>query len=400
MSASMKGNDRIVKLIKGGRLFDPEEKGIKDVLIAGSIVLSIGDDICTGFDEEEIEVIDAKGKYIIPGFIDQHVHITGGGGEAGYATRCPEVRLSQLIRNGITTVVGCLGTDGTTRHMETLLAKARGLETEGLTTYIYSGSYQVPTPTITGSVRNDIILIDKVLGAGEIAVSDHRSAQPTKQEIAKLAAETRVGGMLSGKPGVLHLHMGDGPRKLSMIYEILEETEIPISQFKPTHINRNPHLLEDSLEFARMGGVIDMTSGVSPQAGVPKSIKPSKAIKYCIDNDVPITNITMSSDGQGSMAIMDEFGEVISVMVAETDSLYEEFKDLINDEGLGLNDALKVITLNPARSLKLYPRKGTIRVGSDADVVLLDDNLAIDRVIAKGKNMVVGGEIVKKGFFE
>ncbi|MGB9814195.1 MAG: beta-aspartyl-peptidase [Thermovenabulum sp.] len=388
------------KILKGGRLFSPEDMGKKDILIAGSIIANIDENIspCQSFGE--LEVIDVKGKYVVPGFIDQHEHIIGGGGEGGFASRTPEVMLSDITSAGITTVVGCLGTDGTTRHMSSLLAKAMGLESEGISAYIYTGCYQLPTPTITGSVRDDIILIHKVLGAGEIAISDHRSAQPSKEDIKKLASEARVGGMLSGKAGVVHLHVGDGKEKLGMIFEIIEETEIPITQFTPTHINRNPNLLEDGIRFAKMGGIIDITSSVGPVGKEEKSIKPSRAIKYCIEMGVPVENITMSSDGNGSMPIFDEKGNFIGLTVAKPYSLYKEFKDLVFKEGLSLTDALKIITQNPAKSLKIYPKKGTLQKGSDADIVVLNEDLDIEYVFAKGRCMVKNKEIIVKGNFE
>lgn len=390
----------LFKILKGGRVFSPEDTGEKDLLLAGNSIAYIAEKIDPSPVYGEVEVIDVKGKYVVPGFIDQHVHLIGGGGEAGFASRTPEVMLSRVTRAGITTVVGCLGTDGTTRHMASLLAKARGLEAEGLSTYIYTGAYEVPTRTITDNVRNDIILIDKVLGCGEIAISDHRSAQPSKEDIAKLAAEARVGGILSGKAGVLHLHVGDGRHKLGMLFEILEETEIPISQFTPTHINRNPYLLEDGIRFAKMGGMIDMTSGVSPGAGADKSVKASRAIKYCLEQGVAIDRITMSSDGNGSMPLFDEKGGIQRLLVAELDSLYTEFKSLILEEKVNLSDALKVITQNPAQSLKLYPRKGSLQVGGDADIVVLDQDLNIEYVFARGQCMVKQGQAVVKGNFE
>ncbi len=388
------------KILKGGRVLAPEDRGEQDLLIAANKVVNIADNISPLPDYGDVEVIDVKGKYIVPGFIDQHVHLIGGGGEAGYASRTPEVVLSGVIRAGITTVVGCLGTDGTTRHMTSLLAKARALEEEGISAYIYTGSYEVPTRTITQNVRDDLILIDKVLGCGEIAISDHRSAQPTREDITRLAAEVRVGGILSGKAGVLHLHVGDGQRKLGIVFEIIEETEIPITQFTPTHINRNPYLLEDGIKFAKMGGIIDITSGVSPKSGARKSIKPSKAIKYCLDKGVKIESITMSSDGNGSMPLFDEKGQIAGLLVAKQDSLYEEFKDLIKDEGVDISDALKVLTRNPAKSLKLYPQKGCLKIGSDADITVLDNNLDITHVFGKGRYLVKDGVPVKKGTFE
>jgi beta-aspartyl-dipeptidase (metallo-type) len=396
------GDVIMIKILKGGRVFAPDDMGEKDLLIARDFIANIDENIVQASSYGETEVIDVKNKYVVPGFIDIHVHLIGGGGEAGFASRTPEVVLSRITQGGTTTTVGCLGTDGTTRHMSSLLAKARGLEAEGISSYIYTGAYEVPTPTITGSVRNDIILIDKVIGVGEIAISDHRSAQPGKEEIKKLAAEARVGGMLSGKAGVLMLHIGDGQRKLGMIFEILEETEIPITQFKPTHINRNPYLLEDGIKFAKMGGVIDMTSGIGPisDAAAGNSGKASRAIKYCLGKGVPIDNITMSSDGNGSMPRFDDKGNILGLQVARLDSLYQEFKALVKDEGIKLPDALKVITQNPAKSLKLYPKKGALQIGSDADIVVMDKDLNIEYVFAKGKCMVKEGKVIVRGTFE
>lgn len=386
------------KILKGGRVFSPQEQGVRDVLIAGGTVARIAADIEPAESYGPVEVIDVRGKLVVPGFIDQHVHMIGGGGEGGFATRTPEVLLSNVTSAGITTVVGCLGTDGVTRSMAGLLAKARGLEAEGLSTYIYSGSYEVPTSTITGSIRSDIVLIDKVVGCGEIAVSDHRSAQPTKTEIARLAAEARVGGMLSGKAGVLHLHMGDGDRKLDMVFAILAEAEIPVTQFTPTHINRNPALLADGIRFAKLGGYIDMTSGIGGHPGSP-AIKAAQAIRRCLDGGVAIDSITMSSDGNGSMPVFNARGEMTGLSVALPATLHAEFRALVLDEGVALAEALKVITVNPAKSLKLK-NKGALREGGDADIVVLDARLGVDCVLARGRCMVAGGQPVVKGSFE
>ena len=233
-------------LIKNSHLYGPEDMGIRDVLIGGGKILRIAENL----PEEEaygITVIDGTGKVLMPGLIDAHVHILGGGGEGGYHTRTPELMLTDALEGGVTTIVGCLGTDGTTRTMTNLIAKARGLEEEGITTYIYTGSYQVPVRTLMGSVMDDLILIDKVVGTGEIAVSDHRSSQPTKEEFAKIVADTRVGGILSGKAGIVNIHLGDGKEQLSFLRYVLEETQIPPSNMLPTHINRSRSLMEDGI---------------------------------------------------------------------------------------------------------------------------------------------------------
>jgi beta-aspartyl-dipeptidase (metallo-type) len=385
-------------LFQGARVFSPQDLGTQDVLVAGERVAAIGTHLELP-SSWPVRVVDLKGYYLLPGLIDAHVHIIGGGGEGGFATRTPEAYLSAITSAGVTTVVGVLGTDGITRHMAGLLAKARGLEAEGISTFIYTGAYEVPTRTITGSVRSDLILIDKVIGTGEIAISDHRSAQPLLEDIKKLAAEARVGGMLAGKAGVVHLHLGDGSSGLAMLFQIVEETELPAGQFLPTHVNRNPWLFADAIAWGKKGGAVDVTSGVSPAGGMARAIKPSRAIKQAIVEGVPLTNITMSSDGFGSAPVFGPNGELVGLTVGKQDSLIQELRDLVQQEGLPLEQAVQVVTSNVARVLKL-PRKGVIQIGSDADFAVFTPELELEQVWARGRLMVDAGKPVVFGTFE
>lgn len=393
----------MITLIKGIKVYAPEYMGIKDVLLVGGKIGAVGD----GFDIElgnsiEATVLEGKGKLLVPGFIDSHVHIIGGGGEGSYRTRTPEIMLSDITKGGVTTVVGCLGTDGTSRSMMSLLAKARGLEEEGITTYIYSGSYHIPLVTITGDIIQELMAIDKVIGVGEIAVSDHRSSQPTLDEFKRLAADTRIGGMLSGKAGILNIHMGDGRRMMEMLFRTVEETEIPFSQFLPTHVNRNPYLFEDGIRYARAGGYIDFTTSSDPVywEGPDSEIKTSKALKRCLEEGVPVERLTFSSDGQGSLPIFNDKKEFIGLGVGKVTSLFREVQDAVMTEGVPLEKAISTITSNPANILRLKD-KGQIAVGFDADMCLLDeDSLEIDTVIARGRIMLREKEVLVHGTFE
>ncbi|HEY8804622.1 MAG TPA: amidohydrolase family protein, partial [Clostridium sp.] len=204
----------MITIIKNGEVYAPEYIGKKDIIIAGGKIEAIVENTTVPQNFAPVKVINADGKLVFPGFIDAHVHIIGGGGEGGFKTRTPEIYLSDIVVGGITTVVGCLGTDGVCRDLKTLLAKSRALEEEGISTYIYSGSYAIPVSTITNSCKSDIMLIDKVIGIGEVAISDHRSSQPTYEEFIKVVADARVGGLLSGKAGVVNVHLGYGDRRL------------------------------------------------------------------------------------------------------------------------------------------------------------------------------------------
>lgn len=386
-------------LLKGGEVYTPKPIGKMDILTCNEKIIKIAENINPP-DLPDVEVVDLSGYIIVPGFIDQHVHIAGGGGEGGPATRTPEINLTDLTRAGITTVVGLLGADGITRSMSALLAKARALEEEGLTAYIYTGAYELPTRTLTNSVRSDLVIIDKVLGTGEIAISDHRSAQPTMEDLTKLAAEARVGGLLGNKPGIVHLHVGNGVRGLTPIIEIVKKTEIPVTQFIPTHVNRIGHLFSQALEFLKMGGRIDLTSDIKPDENSKTALTPLNAVKKIIENNLPIENVTMSSDSNGSIPVFDENKKLIKVMVGSTLTLYRDLKEIIVKGILPLEQAIKIITENVAKILFLYPNKGYIKEDSDADFVILDSNLNISSVIARGKFMIKFNEIIKKGMFE
>lgn len=393
----------MITLIKKAKVYQPEYLGIKDVLLIGDKIGAIGDDLTADLGNAvEINVIDGSGKVVVPGFIDSHVHMLGGGGEGGYKTRTPEIMLTDLTTAGITTVVGCLGTDGITRNMISLLAKARGLEEEGITTFIYTGSYQIPVKTITGEVMKDMIVIDKVIGVGEIAISDHRSSQPTLDEFSKLAAEARVGGMLSGKAGVLDIHLGDGTRTIDLILRTVSETEIPITQFLPTHVNRNGHLFEKCIQFAKSGGCIDFTGSDDPDFWEAQDgeVRVSKGMKRLLQEGVSDDNFTVSSDAQGSLPIFNDKKEYIGLSVGKATCLFKGIRECVLKEGIPLETAIKAITANPARILKLGS-KGKLEKGFDADLCILDEaTLEIDAVIARGQMMVKDKKPVVFGTFE
>ena len=389
----------MIKIIKNGEVYAPEYLGKKDILIVNNKIGKILDKIDDIPPDIISETIDAAGKKIVPGFIDQHVHIIGGGGEAGYPSRIPGAKLTDFTTAGTTTVVGLLGTDGTTRNLEALMAKARALEGEGITTFILTGSYEYPAQTLTGSIRRDIILIDKIIGT-KIAISDHRASYVGSVELIKEVSNTRVAGMLSNKPGILTIHVGDGKNKLDPVFDAVQNSDIPIKHFIPTHINRTKELFQQAILFAKMGGFIDFTADTLPSIHDPDSVKTSIGIKKALQEGVSLENMTISTDGNGSWSLYDENGNLKRIGISQMDRLHRELKDLVFEEGFILSDALKPITSNVARVLGISSRKGKIAENSDADILIIDNNLDIVSVFAMGQVMVRDGEIIKKGMYE
>jgi beta-aspartyl-dipeptidase (metallo-type) len=390
-----------IVLIKKGDIYNPQHIGQKDILLINDKIFFIDQDMAAStlnVIDKNIKIIDASDCIIIPGYIDQHVHINGAGGEGGPQYRTPPVKFSEFVKAGITSVVGLLGTDGFARSLKALLMKARALDKEGITTWIYTGSYQYPSPTITGSIISDIMLIDKVIGL-KIALSDHRASHPTIEEFKRVTSEIRSGGILAGKAGVVHIHMGSEKLGLSYLFDIIKNTDIPIEQFSPTHLGRDEESLKNDIKFGQMGGYIDITTSVSPDLSAER-LKPSKAVKRLTENGVSITRITMSTDGNGSMPKWNEKKELIGMTVASVLSLHKEFVDSIKEEQLSIEDATRVTSTNIANHLKL-DQKGEIRIGKDADLLVLDKgSLHIKHVLAKGQILMENEKIMKFGTFE
>ena len=384
-------------LIQNAEVYAPDSLGRKDVLLAASKILAIEDKIDPPFGLD-VKVIDASGLKLVPGFIDAHVHIAGAGGEGGPATRTPEMQLSEMISAGVTTVIGCLGTDGFGRSVDSVLMKVKALRGEGVSAWMYTGSYQVPTPTITGDVARDILMIEEVIGVGEVAISDHRSSCPSNKELTRLTAHARVAGMLSGKAGILNIHLGDAKDPFRPLYKVMENSEMSLRQFLPTHINRNDYIFEDAKIYGK-NGYLDITTSSYPYYP-DEEVKPATALRLLLEAGIPIEHITFTSDACGSLPGFDpKTGELIKVETGLPSANLRELRDAVMVEGLFLETALRVLTLNPATILKLK-QKGRISKGLDADVVLLSDNLEIHSVIALGQIVVENGVLLKKGMYE
>ncbi len=398
MDNAESGQSAGLLLIRGGDLYAPEPLGRQDLLVAAGRIVAIAPDLAvTGL--PGLRVIDAAGSRVVPGFVDAHAHVLGGGGEGGPETRNRDLLLGEAIAAGVTTVVGCLGTDTATRDLRGLLAKARALEAEGLTTFITTGGYPVPTPTLTGGVLSDLVLIERVVGVGEIAISDHRSSHAPHEELVRLATDAHMGGLFGKKAGAVIFHVGVGKPGLAPLRRLLDETDLPTTQFLPTHINRARPLWDEAVAFALAGGTIDITAGIAPAHGFPTALKPSEAIVEALARGVPPEHLTMSSDANGNMIQRDAAGRVTGVVTQSMRWLFDEFRDLVRAHGVPLQTALLPFTTNPARCFALQG-KGRLAVGADADLLLLDDDLEPRAVIARGSVLREDGRAIVKGVFE
>jgi beta-aspartyl-dipeptidase (metallo-type) len=385
----------LLKLLTNGQVFAPEALGLCHMLIGGGRIIAVSDK------KDELSAarateFDLQGRRLVPGFIDGHAHVTGGGGEAGFRTRVPPLQLGQFTRAGVTSVVGVLGTDDTTRDTRSLLAQTRALREEGLGAWCHTGGYHVPPVTLTGSVRDDIVYLDPVIGVGELALSDHRSSQPTRDELLRIASDAHVAGMISGKAGIVHLHLGDGGRGLDLVRQALQLSELPARVFNPTHVNRRKALFEEAIELARVGSTVDITA--FPVADNEDAWAADVALLKYLESGAPAARVTISSDGGGCLPVFNEQGEMLQMDIGRPASLIETLRALLG-KGAALEDALPAFTSNVADILRLHDR-GRIRAGDAADLIVLNDENEVNDVMVAGIWHVQSGTQQVFGQFE
>ncbi|MFM5147204.1 beta-aspartyl-peptidase [Aeromonas rivipollensis] len=373
----------MLTLIEGAEIHSPVPLGQQDLLVADGRIAWLGKGLTVPPDWPLVRV-DGRGRYLVPGLVDPLAHITGGGGEGGFAFRTPGLAAREALSAGVTTLVAALGTDSLTRTPAQVLGKVREFRAAGVSAYMYTGSYHLPVKTLTGSVESDIMLIPEVLGVGELAISDHRSSAPTHDELARLVSEARVAGLLAGKSGVSFFHVGDGRGALAPLRALRDGTDIPLRQLYPTHCNRNPWLFAEAIDWGRAGGWVDLTTSSFPELLDDGEQLAAEALVALLAAGVPADRISFSSDANASLPRFDSEGRLIELRCGQIASLWQECVRACA-LGVSLEVALGVVTANPAWALGLAG-KGAIGVGLDADLLLIDPNtLAIQRVMSGGQ---------------
>jgi len=321
----------------------------------------------------DLQVLDARECVIAPGLIDPHEHLLGSSGEEGFSSRSPEIFCAELVAAGITTVVGTIGADNSMRTMAELLAKVKGLEEEGLSAYMYAGGYTLPPATLTGSLRNDLLFIDRIIGCGEIAISDRRAVKPMPHDLASVITDAYVGGLLSRKAGVTHVHVGPGNARLAPVRDILDQFEIEPAAVYPTHVTRSRELLREAVELTQRGVFVDIDT---TDENLPA------ALDAYVDEGGDLKQVTVSTDAGSSSPAM----------------LSGELAHCVR-EGWPIERVLPLATANPARVLKLAA-KGHLETGCDADVIALRaGTLEPVHVISGGRVLMEGGRVTARPKF-
>jgi beta-aspartyl-dipeptidase (metallo-type) len=384
-------------LLRGGHVFDPEDRGVADVLILDGRILAVGAALPAPSGIGEGTAHDARDRIVLPGLIDGHIHVMGASGLGGAATRSTDLQIDRITSAGVTTVISPLGADSLSRAIPALLARAAALDAEGITALCYTGGWWHPVPTLTGNPQADVTFVDRIVGI-KVALSEPLAPAYSLDDLCRLAHAAYTGGRLAGKQAVLHAHIGDHPAGLSPLQAVQQQTGIPPDRLVATHVNRNPDLWQQAVEYARSGGSIDLTAMQRPETRHPMAIQPAKAIREALAAGVTPGRITLSSDSGAAYPRLDPAGREVGQYMAGPDCLLEVMRELVRD-GLTWGQAVAFTTSHVADLLGLR-RKGRLTAGADADLLLLTPAGVVDRVYSRGRLMVEGGTPIVRGPFD
>jgi beta-aspartyl-dipeptidase (metallo-type) len=400
LAQTVAGTDREVTVtelcvIRNAHLYTPEDVGVRDLLLAGERVVAIEPSLDLG--GLRVAEVDASGRRVVPGLVDGHLHLIGGGGNEGYASRIPEVWVGELALAGITTAVAPPGLDMVAKNLEGLLAKTYALESEGVSAYVMVGGFQRPFRTVTGSLVGDVFTLEKVIGV-KVALGEVKATAFRDDELVELAAQLHYLAGATGKACVLHAHLGHSPDPAGQFVHAMKTSGVPGHRFQVTHCNYTEHTMQAAIEVAAEGGYVDFNPVLTPAFGHPRAVPAAEAVARTLAAGVDPALVTMTSDGNASVPMLLDDGTRDSYEKS-LDWLWDTVVELVRDHALPLEQALSFVTTNPARVLGLG-QKGRVRVGGDADLLVVDDDLNIVDVFARGRRMVADGECVVRSMYE
>ncbi|HKO56170.1 MAG TPA: amidohydrolase family protein, partial [Thermoanaerobaculia bacterium] len=172
---------------------------------------------------------------------------------------------------------------------------------------------------------------------------------------------------------LLHLHVGPGERRLSVLREVIDRFDVAPSTLYPTHVERSEELMAEAIALARRGMPIDLDVH---EEDLPQWLR------FHREHDGDPVLITASSDaGLKSPHI-----------------LFAQVMQCVRERIRPIGETLAIATANPARILKL--RGGELAPGRRADVLLVDaGSLAIRHVVCNGRVVVRDGTVLLRERF-
>lgn len=408
-------------LIKNGRIITAEQDYIADIYIEKDTITTIGASLTMQADT----TIDAKGKYMIPGGVDVHTHMdmpfggttssddfeTGTRAAAFGGTTClidfaiqsKGTRMRDALdvwwKKGEKATIDfglhMIVTDLPEAHLEDMNEMVR----EGVTSFklfmAYPNVLMVDDATIFRAMRQTgnngalicmhaenggviDLLVQKALAEGKTAPIYHALTRPTTAESEAVNRAIALAQMAGAPVYIVHVSSADALEKVSEArdkgvpvfaetcpqYLLLSIEDLDRPNFEGAKYVFTPPLREKWHQDKLWEGLRKNTLQVVSTDHCPFCFKEQKEM------------------GRDSFAKIPNGGPGVE------NRLQLIHHHGVNQKRISLNRWVEIVATTPAKMFGLYPRKGTITVGSDADIVIWDPNKEIT-ISAKSHHMRV-----------
>ncbi len=361
--------------------FEPEPADIK---ISGQRIEKIG----RGFDGEE--AIDLSGYTVVPGFIDMHIHGCGGCDTGDKTVDALKTMSATLVKNGITSFCP---TSMTLSHEELLEIFENVKESQKEVEGAYIQGVNMEGPFIAMSKKG-------AQNGAYVRNPDRKEFQSLYEESGRIIKIVDIAPECDGSEEFIKNIQPYCPVSVAHTAADYDETckAFELGCRHVTHLYNAQSGLTHRAPGV-VGAVFDKTRQLGVRAELicdgfhihPAALR----IAFSVlgeDNSVIVSDSMRaagSHDGEYDLG-----GQIVYVkdgkarledgtIAASTTNLYEEFKNVIS-YGIPFKQALKSVTINPAKAIRVDSETGSLEEGKSADILVLDDKLNIKLVIVKG----------------
>jgi imidazolonepropionase-like amidohydrolase len=386
-------------LIRNATVWTSEKEGTlqnTDVLLKNGKIAAIG----KGLNEPNARVIDGTGKHVSPGIIDEHSHIAAASINEGAQSVTSEVRIADNINPDDINIYRQLSGGVTSSHIlhgsanviggQTQLLKLRwGANDDDMKFKGWPGQIKFAlgeNVKRSAATQGNVRYPDTRMGVEQVLIDAFTRAKDYKKQWDEYNAEKDK--LVKAKKPLTGLNAPRRDLELDALVEILEKKRfITCHSYVQSEINGAMKVAE------QMGYTVNTFTHILEGYKVADKMKAHGsftstfsdwwAYKMEVEDAIPY-----------NAAIMHKIGLVVAINSDDAEMarrLNQEAAKTIKYGGLTPEEALTLVTINPAKMLHVDDKVGSIKVGKDADVVVWSDNPL--SIYAKSLYTIVDGTV-------
>lgn len=382
-------------LIRNATVWTNEKEGVlqnADVLIKNGKIAAVG----KGLSDAGAKVIDGTGKHVTPGIIDEHSHIAASSINEGGQSVTSEVRIADNLNPDDINIYRQLSGGVTTSHIlhgsantiggQTQLIKLRwGANDDELKFKGWPGQIKFAlgenvkrSPAAVGNSSNNNRFPDTRMGVEQVLVDAFTRAKDYQRAWKEYEANKNKKGVTAPRRDL----------ELDALVEILNNQRfITCHSYVQSEINSSIKIGEQmGYKYNTFTHILEgykVADKMKAHGANASTFSDWWAYKMEVQDAIPYNAAIMQSVGL-NVAINSDDAEMAR-------RLNQEAAKIVKYGGVTEEEALKMVTLNPAKMLHVEDKVGSLKAGKDGDVVLWSDHPL--SIYAKALYTVVDGTI-------